>query len=206
MSSTRSIFSIAAKLKNIPCSYTQVKLFLFRYFTHLIDGTLFLGHVLFSEIVSYLHSVNQTTAYGNFRINTPKFCAVIICSKPSSHRHFTYSKDWFIKRSNMNDVNFKVCKSMHHHTTPINQLDATISQVYYLTFMYSSTCFGHPHAHPQELDNCGSSLWFSRWSVVLLVVVGPAGRPTAPRSSSKTRGCYRNCRAPEDAQNMLSCT
>jgi len=42
---------------------------------------------------------------------------------------------------------FKVCKSMHHHTYQINQLDATISQVYYLTFMYSSTCFRPPHAH-----------------------------------------------------------
>jgi len=48
---------------------------------------------------------------------------------------------------------------------------------YYLTFMYSSTCFGHPHAHHQEF-NCSSSLWFYRWSVVvavLLVVVGYRG-------------------------------
>jgi len=29
-----------------------------------------------------------------------------------------------------------------------------------LTFMYSSTCFGRPHAHHQELKNCSSSLWF----------------------------------------------
>ena len=46
--------------------------------------------------------------------------------------------------------------------------------------MYSSTGFGRPHAHPQELNNCGSSLWFYPCSVVvavLLVVVGPAGRP-----------------------------
>jgi len=45
--------------------------------------------------------------------------------------------------------------------------------------MYSS-CFGHPHAHHQELNNYSSSLWFYRWSVVvamLLVVVGPAGLP-----------------------------
>jgi len=34
----------------------------------------------------------------------------------------------------------------------INQLDATTSQVYYLLFKYSSTCFGHPHAHHQELQ------------------------------------------------------
>jgi hypothetical protein len=62
----------------------------------------------------------------------------------------------------------------------INQLDATTSQVYYLTFLYSSTCFGRPHAHHQELNNCSKSLWFYRWSVVivvLLVVVGPASRP-----------------------------
>jgi hypothetical protein len=45
--------------------------------------------------------------------------------------------------------------------------------------MYSSTCFGRPHAHHQELNNCSNSLWFNRWNVViavLLVVVGPAGR------------------------------
>jgi hypothetical protein len=44
--------------------------------------------------------------------------------------------------------------------------------------MYSSTCFGHPHAHHQELNNCSSSIWFYRWSVViavLLVVVGRLG-------------------------------
>ena len=43
--------------------------------------------------------------------------------------------------------------------------------------MYGSTCFGCPHAHHQELNNCSRSLWFYRWSmviVVLLVVVGSA--------------------------------
>jgi hypothetical protein len=53
-------------------------------------------------------------------------------------------------------------------------------QLIILTFIYSSTCFGHPHAHHQELNNCSSRLWFYRWSVavaVLLVVVGPASRP-----------------------------
>jgi hypothetical protein len=45
-----------------------------------------------------------------------------------------------------------------------------------LRFIYSSTRVGRPHAHQQELNNCSSSLWFYRWSVVvavLLVVVGP---------------------------------
>jgi hypothetical protein len=68
--------------------------------------------------------------------------------------------------------------TMHFKFKYINQLDATTSQVYYLTFMYSSTCFVRPYAYHQELNNCSSSLWFYRWSVVvavLLVVVGPAG-------------------------------
>jgi len=50
-----------------------------------------------------------------------------------------------------------------------------------LTFIYSPTCFGRPHAHHQELNNCSSSLWFYLRSVViavLLLVVGPA-RPRA---------------------------
>ena len=47
-----------------------------------------------------------------------------------------------------------------------------------LTFMYSSTCFGRPHANHQDLSNCSSSLWFYLRSVViavLLFVVGPVG-------------------------------
>ena len=48
---------------------------------------------------------------------------------------------------------FRVCKSVHHHTFNwINQQDAGTSQVYYLSFRYSSTCFGHHHAHHQELQ------------------------------------------------------
>jgi len=50
------------------------------------------------------------------------------------------------------------------------QLVATISPVYYLTFIYSSTCFGRPHAHHQKLDNCSSSLWFYLQSVVIAVL------------------------------------
>jgi len=52
--------------------------------------------------------------------------------------------------------------SVHHHTFKwINQPDAAISQVYYLSFKYSLTCLGHLHAHHQELNNCCSSLWFT---------------------------------------------
>jgi hypothetical protein len=30
-----------------------------------------------------------------------------------------------------------------------------------LSFKCSSTCFGHPHAHHQELNNCSRSPWFT---------------------------------------------
>jgi hypothetical protein len=53
-------------------------------------------------------------------------------------------------------------------------LDATVSPVFYLTFIYGSTCFGRSHAHHQDLNNCRRSLWFHLRSVVkavLLVVV-----------------------------------
>jgi len=49
-----------------------------------------------------------------------------------------------------------------------------------LTFIYSSTYFGRPHAHHQELNNCNSSLWFYLRIVViavLLFVVGPVITP-----------------------------
>ena len=46
---------------------------------------------------------------------------------------------------------------MHHNAFIwINQPGAATSQVYYLSFKYSSTCFGHPHAHHQKFNNCSS--------------------------------------------------
>jgi hypothetical protein len=43
----------------------------------------------------------------------------------------------------------------------INQPDASVSQIYCLSFKYNSTCFWHSHAHHQELINCSSRLWFT---------------------------------------------
>jgi hypothetical protein len=80
------------------------------------------------------------------------------------------------------------------HSNKSNQPDASISQIYCSSFKYSSTCFGHPHAHHQELMNCSSRLWFYRWNVVVavsLVVVGlDRPRPTTllpPRSNGKPK-------------------
>jgi hypothetical protein len=97
----------------------------------------------------------------------------------------------------------KIYKSVHHHIFQISQPTRynDFSSIL-LDVMCSSTCFGRPHAHHQELNNCSRSLWFYRWSVVvtvLLVAVGPTG-PTAtntallpPRSNGKTRGFYCSC-------------
>jgi hypothetical protein len=68
----------------------------------------------------------------------------------------------------------------------VNRLDATISQVYYLTFMYSSTYFGHPHAHNQELNNCGSNLWFYCWSVVIAVLLVVVSLTTTNSTATTT--------------------
>jgi len=39
-----------------------------------------------------------------------------------------------------------------HPFNLINQQDAATSQVYCLSFKYGSTCFRHPHAHHQDLQ------------------------------------------------------
>jgi hypothetical protein len=57
--------------------------------------------------------------------------------------------------------------------------------------MYSSTCFGRPHAHHQEINNCSSSLWFYCWSMLiaaLLVVV----RPAVNRPDHDHQCCYHH--------------
>jgi hypothetical protein len=43
-------------------------------------------------------------------------------------------------------------KSRIFSTESTNQPVAATSQAYYLSFKYSSTCFGHPHANYQELE------------------------------------------------------
>jgi len=70
---------------------------------------------------------------------------------------------------------------VHHRTIQINhQPDVKIFQFIILRFVYSSTYFGRFPAHHQELNDYSGSLWvYLRIvvTVVLLFVVGPAGRP-----------------------------
>jgi len=98
----------------------------------------------------------------------------------------------------------------------INQPDAATSQVCYLLFKYSSTCFGHPHPHHQEQRLQQQPMVYRQSLVlaVLLVVVGPAGPRTiallSPSSDGKPEAAATAAVvAPDDghegARNMLSC-
>jgi hypothetical protein len=61
-----------------------------------------------------------------------------------------------------------------------------ILQFIILTFIYSSTCFGRPHAHHQDLNNCSSSLWFCRWGVVIAVMLVVVGSTTTNSTAITT--------------------
>ena len=116
------------------------------------------------------------------------------------------------------ETKLEVCKSVHQSTIQINhQPDATILQFILLTFIYSSTCFGHSPAHHHELNDWSSSLPFYLRIVVIAVLCSWSGRPAGwlarPRTQHayhhKTRGCYGSHWAPdngrENVRNMLSC-
>jgi hypothetical protein len=76
----------------------------------------------------------------------------------------------------------------------MNQTDATVSQVYYFTFMYSLTCFGRLHAHYQKLTTALTASGFDLERGDSSVVSRGLARPRLttllqPRSNGKTRGC-----------------
>ena len=81
----------------------------------------------------------------------------------ASHCYWLLAQWPKVPLSDSGSTKFKVCKTVHHRTIQINhQPDATIFQFIILTFIYSSTCFGHFPAHHQELNDCSGSLW-SGW-------------------------------------------
>jgi len=64
------------------------------------------------------------------------------------------------KLAHIHQYIFDVRKFVHHHTIRILQAqqDATVSQVYYLTFMCGSTCFGRlPARHQEHTTALGAS-------------------------------------------------
>jgi len=72
-----------------------------------------------------------------------------------------------------------------------NQQDATVSQVYYLTFMCGSTCFGRLPAHHQEHTTAlGASGFTVREKLQRFWSWSATPRPTTFQllSNGKTRG------------------
>jgi hypothetical protein len=124
---------------------------------------------------------------------------VILLGRCKSHQapHYT------VVVSDHNKIRkFRVCKSVHHHTFKwINQPDASISHIYCSSFKCSSTCFGHPLAHHQELINCSSRLWFTychkRYCFVNLQLRKDKGYGYC--------SCWASDDGREDVRNMLSC-
>jgi len=65
--------------------------------------------------------------------------------------------------------------------------------------MYSSTRFGRPHTHSQELNNCGSNLWF------LPLERGGSRAVGRGRGDHDQQHCYQNAPAvkPEAATAVV---
>jgi len=78
-----------------------------------------------------------------------------------------------------------------------HQPDATIFQFIILTFNYSSTCFGCSPAHHQELNDCGSSLWFYLRIVVTAVLCSWLARPRTQH------GYYHDTKVKPDAATAV---
>jgi hypothetical protein len=82
----------------------------------------------------------------------------------------------------------------------INQPDASVSHIYCSSFKSSSTCFGHSHAHHQELINCSSRLrlavetwwWQCCWSW--------SGRPARPRTQ---HDCHHDTKVKPEAATAV---
>jgi len=73
-----------------------------------------------------------------------------------------------------------------------------------LTFIYSSTCFGRPHANHQELNNCSGSLWFlpSERGDSSAVGRGRAGH-TGPTTANSTATTTLRRQKPEAATAIV---
>jgi hypothetical protein len=98
-------------------------------------------------------------------------------------------------------LKFKFCKPMHHRTIQINhQPDATVFQFIILTFVYSSTCFGHFPAHHQEPNDCSGSLWFYPCITVTVVLCSWPGRLAWPRTQ---RNCHHDTRVKPEAATAV---
>jgi hypothetical protein len=83
-----------------------------------------------------------------------------------------------------------------------------IFQFIILTFLYSSTCFGHFPAHHQELnDYSGSLLFYLRIVVitVLMLMVGPVGRSAGRPDHEHQHGYHFDTEVKPEDNKLKNC-
>jgi hypothetical protein len=104
---------------------------------------------------------------------------------------------------------------VHRRTIQINhQPDATIFQFIFLTFVYSSTCFGRFPTQHQKFNDCSGNLWFYLRIVVIVMLCSRSGRPrtqndyhhdTKVKPEAATAVIERLMMGGKKTRNMLSC-
>jgi len=102
-----------------------------------------------------LHGTTQEVPVVIFAFWSVTFCSLVE-GHPLVEGHFCRYTQWLQRSQHFVkyvSCKLRVCMSVYHHTFNwINKPDAANSQVYYLSFKYSSTCLGHSHTHHQELQ------------------------------------------------------
>ena len=89
---------------------------------------------------------------------------------------------------------FKVCKSVHHHTVQINRPTRCNNFSCLLLNVYSYVQLNMFRASSRP--SSGAKQLLQQPLILPLERVGSSPRPTAllpPRSNGKTRGCYSSC-------------
>jgi hypothetical protein len=90
---------------------------------------------------------------------------------------------------------------VQHRTIEINrQPDTTVFQFIILTFVYSSTRFGHFSSHHQELNDCSVSLWFNLRIVVTVVLCSWSGQPAQQRTQ---HDCHHDTKVKPEAATAV---
>jgi hypothetical protein len=110
----------------------------------------FVGHALIDLLMRSIESPPQVGQKVLCRhpFQESKRAYVIPSRVESLYKVCLIQTAWLFYLTNISVVAWCTYRSFNW----INQPAAATSQVHYLSFKYTSTCFGHPHAHHQKLQ------------------------------------------------------